>query len=217
MLHGIITQINIYLTLILAYGFSVTLAGAAKAWIAKKMGDSTAEYAGFLTIDPLIHVDLVGLIVLLLTGFGWGRTIPVNAANIREPHRSAKLLTIYYSTTLMHILMCIIMMLMFASMRNSFLMGSVSGKMILTIMETTVSVNAFLAMLRFIQASMELIFMHAVELHPEYAHYIELGALIGSLLLMLFLGRQMQLFFLHLSIFLTGFLKTAFLTFFSWI
>ena len=52
MLHTLIVQINTYLTLILAYGFSVTIAGAVKAWIAKKAGDHTAEYAGFLTIQP---------------------------------------------------------------------------------------------------------------------------------------------------------------------
>ena len=219
MLHNVITQINMYLTLILAYVFSVTFAGAIKAWIAKKMGDHTAEYAGFLTLDPLIHVDLLGLIVLLLTGFGWGRTVPVNIDQVREPHRGLKLLSIFYSSTVMHILLCMVSIIVFAALmlvQNGAFGATIFGKTIILVMQAAIGVNAFLAMLRFIQASMELLFMQAVELHPEYAPFIELGSLIGSLLLMILVGRQMQLFFLQIAAQLSALLSSIIYSFFAW-
>jgi hypothetical protein len=84
-------------------------------------------------------------------------------------------------------------------------------------LQELILVNAFLAMLRFIQSSMELIFMHAVELHPEYGPYIELGSLIGSLILMIFLGTRMQLFFLRLALGLSALLTSLFFKLFSWV
>ena len=219
MLHTLITQINTYLTLILAYGFSVTVAGAIRAWVAKKMGDYTAEFAGYLTIDPLVHVDVLGLVMLLLTGFGWGRTVPVNPDNVREPRRSLKLLAIFYSSTVIHILLCGFAILLFALLMVShggYFGSTVFGKTLVMVMQAAIGINAFLAMLRFIQASMELLFMHAVELHPEYAPYVELGALIGSLSLMLLVGRQMQMFFLHLAAGITAVLSSFIYNLFSW-
>lgn len=219
MLHQLVTNINTYLTLILAYGFSVTCAGAAKAWVAKKMGDFTAEFAGYLTLDPLVHVDLMGMIVLLFTGFGWGRNVPVSIENVRQPRRTLKLFAIFYSSTVAHILLCGLAIVLFAALlitKDGYFGATVFGKTILMVLQSAIGVNAFLAMLRFIQASMDLIFMHAVELHPEYSPYIELGALIGSLALMLLLGRQMQMLFLHIAAALSAFLSSVIYKLFAW-
>ena len=45
----------------------------AHAWAARRCGDDTAESRGRLTFNPLSHVDLVGAVLLLLTGFGWAK------------------------------------------------------------------------------------------------------------------------------------------------
>lgn len=219
MLHQLITNINTYLTLILAYGFSVTCAGAAKAWVAKKMGDYTADYAGYLTLDPLMHIDLMGMIVLLFTGFGWGRNVPVGVENIRPPRRTLKLFAIFYSSTIAHILLCGLAIVLFAALmiaKDGYFGTTVFGKTIIMVLQGAIGVNAFLAMLRFIQASMDLIFMHVIELHPEYSPYIELGALIGSLALMLLLGRQMQMLFLHIAAGLSALLSSVIYKIFAW-
>ena len=42
----------------------------AHAWVAYKLGDNTARYSGRLTMNPFSHVDILGSICLLLTGFG---------------------------------------------------------------------------------------------------------------------------------------------------
>lgn len=53
----------------------------AHAWTAKKLGDPTAEYQGRISLNPLRHLDPIGSICILLTGFGWAKPVPINPNN----------------------------------------------------------------------------------------------------------------------------------------
>lgn len=53
------------------------------AWAASELGDQTAARQGRLTLNPLVHIDPMGLLLLFLVGFGWGRPTPVNPYNLR--------------------------------------------------------------------------------------------------------------------------------------
>lgn len=48
------------------------------ALVAYKRGDDTAKMLGRLTLDPIRHIDPMGLISMLLFGFGWAKPVPVN-------------------------------------------------------------------------------------------------------------------------------------------
>ncbi len=87
------------ITFFLAYLVAVTIAGAFRAWVAKKVGDDTGEAFGLLTLNPLVHIDFIGLIFLFLFLFGWGRNVPINPLNITPPWRRLKLITAYLSDT----------------------------------------------------------------------------------------------------------------------
>lgn len=50
----------------------------AHAWMSNKLGDPTARQLGRMTINPLVHLDLIGSLCLLLAGFGWAKPVPVN-------------------------------------------------------------------------------------------------------------------------------------------
>ena len=50
----------------------------AHAWVARLCGDDTADSKGRLTLNPFSHVDPFGAILLLLTGFGWAKPVPIN-------------------------------------------------------------------------------------------------------------------------------------------
>ena len=75
--------------------FAITVHEAAHGWIAKFLGDPTAERLGRVTLNPLKHIDPVGTIlvpaVLLLVKapflFGWARPVPVTWENLRHPKR----------------------------------------------------------------------------------------------------------------------------------
>ncbi|MCE5335683.1 MAG: site-2 protease family protein [Desulfobacteraceae bacterium] len=71
--------------------FAVILHEVAHGWVAEKLGDPTARVMGRITLNPLVHIDLVGSILLpaflYLTDspflFGWAKPVPVNFANLR--------------------------------------------------------------------------------------------------------------------------------------
>ena len=52
---------------------------------AYRLGDPTAKLNGRLTLNPLSHVDWVGLFLLLAVGVGWAKPVPVDPRNFRDP------------------------------------------------------------------------------------------------------------------------------------
>lgn len=71
----------------IAYFLIAMISGYAQAWIAKKLGDTTAESFGFLSLNPAVHVDGVGFFLFLITGFGWGKIVPINPFNFSGRYR----------------------------------------------------------------------------------------------------------------------------------
>jgi Zn-dependent protease len=58
----------------------------AHGWVAYKLGDDTAMYQGRLTLIPIAHLDPVGSVLLLLTGYGWAKPVPVNPNRFTRKH-----------------------------------------------------------------------------------------------------------------------------------
>lgn len=56
----------------------------AHAWAAHKMGDDTAAYSGRLTLNPIAHIDWIGAICILFTGFGWAKPVPINPLKFKK-------------------------------------------------------------------------------------------------------------------------------------
>jgi Zn-dependent protease len=59
----------------------------AHAQAADALGDPTPRYSGRLTLNPLAHLDPVGLLALWFFRFGWAKPVPVNPYNFRDPRR----------------------------------------------------------------------------------------------------------------------------------
>lgn len=68
----------------------------AHGWVAEKFGDPTARLMGRITLNPIVHVDPIGTVVLplilLITKapflFGWAKPVPVNFGNLRGGRQS---------------------------------------------------------------------------------------------------------------------------------
>lgn len=56
----------------------------AHAFVAYKNGDATAKMYGRLTLNPIKHLDPVGCILCVFTGFGWARPVPIYPYNFRN-------------------------------------------------------------------------------------------------------------------------------------
>ncbi len=81
--------------------FAVTVHEVAHGWMAKRLGDPTAQMLGRLTLNPLKHIDPVGTVlvpvVLMLLGgviFGWAKPVPVTWENLRHPKRDMALVAV---------------------------------------------------------------------------------------------------------------------------
>lgn len=78
--------INVPITLIALTGHEF-----AHGYVSKKLGDPTPEYQGRLTLNPLAHLDLVGTILMILTGFGWAKPVQVDPRYYKDPKKGMAL------------------------------------------------------------------------------------------------------------------------------
>ena len=76
---------QIIVLLILALVFSLSFHEFAHAWMAYRLGDSTAARMGRLTLNPMSHLDPIGSLALLLMGFGWAKPVPVDPRYLKNP------------------------------------------------------------------------------------------------------------------------------------
>jgi Zn-dependent protease len=68
--------------------FSITFHEVSHGYAAFMMGDPTAKAAGRLTLNPIKHIDPVGLLVLFITRMiGWAKPVPVDARYFKNPRK----------------------------------------------------------------------------------------------------------------------------------
>ena len=73
---------------------SLTIHEAAHAWTADKLGDPTARALGRVSLNPLVHIDWIGTVLLPIIAavsnlplIGWAKPVPVMVRNLRHPRR----------------------------------------------------------------------------------------------------------------------------------
>lgn len=66
----------------------------AHAWVAYRLGDPTAKNLGRLTLNPLKHIDMMGMLMVLAVGFGWARPVPFNPDNLRNGRKDIALVAV---------------------------------------------------------------------------------------------------------------------------
>jgi len=83
-----------YVYLFPAVLIALTFHEYAHAYVAYKLGDPTAKLMGRLTLNPLKHIDLLGLIAFIIFKFGWAKPVPINPSNFKNPVRDSALVAI---------------------------------------------------------------------------------------------------------------------------
>jgi Zn-dependent protease len=78
---------------------SLTIHEAAHAWTADKLGDPTARALGRVSLNPLVHIDWIGTVLLPLIAvfsrlplIGWAKPVPVDTRNLKDPRRDFMLI-----------------------------------------------------------------------------------------------------------------------------
>lgn len=154
----LIESIISFVSIFIAYIISATLVGAFRAWVAKKMGDPTGQERGLLTFNPLVHIEPIGIFLLLYLGVGWGRRVPIDPTNIHAPHRGLKLIAAYFAESFLY-----------------FVLGLVSLVMLIGFFGPTI-----LELVFYLARSSQTLPLSVAELYPSY------GSLVLSLAFILF-------------------------------
>ncbi len=96
---------------ILAILTALVLHEIAHGLVALWNGDATAKLYGRLSLNPLRHFDIVGLIMMLLVGFGWAKPVPINPNNFKN--RKVGSITVSIAGILTNILLAFIFSMCF--------------------------------------------------------------------------------------------------------
>ena len=68
--------------------------GYARAKVADKLGDKTPRFQGRLSLNPLAHIDLIGFVMIVLTGFGWTKPVETNPSAYKRGYKDEIKVTI---------------------------------------------------------------------------------------------------------------------------
>lgn len=77
-------QVLLFVLLLAALVLSLSCHEFGHAYVAKLSGDNTAERAGRLTLNPVAHIDPMGLLMVVLVGFGYAKPVPTDPRNFRS-------------------------------------------------------------------------------------------------------------------------------------
>jgi Zn-dependent protease len=131
----------------------------AHGWMARRRGDNTAEMMGRLSMNPLVHMDMIGTLILPIMSivlatpifFGWAKPVPVNVRNLKNP--KIDMFWIALAGPLSNILLAIVGAIMIAVVAKHFLAMTYANGAI-EILKTFIVTNLFLA------------FFNLLPLHP---------------------------------------------------
>lgn len=80
--------------LIPAIIIGITVHEFSHAFMSVKLGDPTPRFQDRLTLNPLSHIDPLGLVALVLFGFGWGRPVQINPRYYKNGKRDRILVSL---------------------------------------------------------------------------------------------------------------------------
>lgn len=80
-----------FIVLVLLIAFTVH--EFAHAFTAYKFGDDTAYVEGRVSLNPMVHLDWLGFILILIAGFGWAKPVPVRASRFSKPRLMSIIVT----------------------------------------------------------------------------------------------------------------------------
>lgn len=109
-------DINTILYSLPAVIIGLTVHEFAHAYVAYRLGDSTAKDQGRLTLNPIRHIDPLGFVFIVLAGFGWAKPVRFTPENLKHPRRDKALIALAgpVSNLLLGILFLIVLKLFLA-------------------------------------------------------------------------------------------------------
>ena len=111
----------------------ITIHELCHGLVAYKLGDDTAKRAGRLTINPLKHIDLFGLVLMIAFRFGWAKPVPVDMRKLRHPKRGMALVAL--AGPVSNLLLAIVLLFLYGVLYIPLMNGKV-GEVVLELLMT---------------------------------------------------------------------------------
>ena len=116
----------------------------AHAWMAVKLGDDTPLRQGRLSLDPLKHLDPIGILMLMFCGIGWGRPVQIDSGNFNPKYRRNGEALVSLAGPLMNFILAFVLTLidgLILKFAGDTFFVSTTGKVILTMLQTATIMN----------------------------------------------------------------------------
>jgi Zn-dependent protease len=138
--------------------FALTFHEFCHGWVAKKLGDNTAEVMGRLTLNPTSHADVLGTFILPIMAiffaipfFGWAKPVPVDARNLKNPRTD--MFWIALAGPLSNFFLAVVGAVLLAVLYSGLFQGSIHAPL-KEMAQVFIVINLFLA------------FFNLIPLHP---------------------------------------------------
>lgn len=131
---------------LIAFVFAIVVHEFGHALMALWVGDDTAKRSGRVTLNPLAHLDLIGLLVIFIFPFGWAKPVVYDPRNIRINKRLGTILIIL-AGPFMNVVLAILSGIALGAIEHSLapFWGTAFGGFIATAVFYIVIVNISLA------------------------------------------------------------------------
>ena len=120
----------------------ITLHELSHGLVAYKLGDPTAKNAGRLTLNPLKHLDPVGLLMMMTVHVGWAKPVPVNMYRFKNPKRGMAVTAL--AGPVSNVLITLVFLALYGLLYRA-LHGSAAGSYLLRMLELTAVISLGLA------------------------------------------------------------------------
>ena len=116
----------------------ITLHELSHGLVAYRLGDDTAKRAGRLTLNPLKHLDPIGLLLMLTVHFGYAKPVPVNMYRFKDPKRGMAITAL--AGPVSNVLITIVFLFLYGALLNP-LYGSAVGRYVLDMIYLTAYIS----------------------------------------------------------------------------
>jgi len=104
--------------MILSIFIALSIHESSHALAADWLGDPTPKLDGRISLNPLRHIDLTGLLFMLFFGFGWGKPVMFDPYNLKNPRRDAALISLAGPASNILLALCLSILLRLFNLLN---------------------------------------------------------------------------------------------------
>lgn len=117
----------------------------AHGYVAYRLGDDTAKNQGRLSLNPIKHMDLLGSLLLIFTGFGWAKPVQVDPRYFKSPRKGMALTAL--AGPVSNVLLATVIMIIFKIfIRVAMVTGDgIVAQVIYLMLTTMITTNLYLA------------------------------------------------------------------------